>query len=202
MDPGMETASRTEGAIHSLEVIMAATFVAGANSRAIGWGRALIAGIVAMIVFIVIEMAFSWAMRGASPGQPLAVFGTVTLHVLMSPAAAGDGIRTMLVGAALLLALGALSGVVLAYIVDRIGVTGAAVAGAIFGLAMYVADLYGGARLFPVLLDLRDWMSALAYVIQGALTAALYKVMTREDVQATNEDDGHDLRDLRDVRLV
>jgi hypothetical protein len=202
MDPGMESASPSQGAIHSAEVIMAATFVAGANSRGIGWGRAILAGIVAMIVFIVIEMAFSWAMRGASPGQPLVVFGTVTLQVLMSPAHAGGGIRTMLMGAALLLVLGALSGVVLAYIVDRIGVTGAAVAGAIFGLAMYVADLYGGTRFFPVLLDLRDWMSALAYVIQGALTAALYKVMTREDVHAVSADEGHDLRDLRDVRLV
>jgi hypothetical protein len=53
----------------------------------------------------------------------------------------------MLVGAALLLVLGALSGIVLAYIVDRIGVASAAIAGAIFGLAMYVVDLYGVARL-------------------------------------------------------
>jgi hypothetical protein len=181
---------------------MAATFVARANSRTIDWGIAILAGVVAMVVFAVIEMAFSWAMRGASPWQPLVVFGTVTLHALMPSAHVGGGIRTMLVGAALLLALGALSGVILAYIVDRIGVAGAAVAGAIFGLAMYAVDLYGGARLLPALLDLRDWMSALAYVLQGALTAALYKVMARDEATAASADVGHDLRDLRDVRLV
>lgn len=181
---------------------MAATFVARANSQTIDWGIAILAGVVAMVVFAVIEMAFSWAMRGASPWQPLVVFGTVTLHALMPSAHVGGGIRTMLVGAALLLALGALSGVILAYIVDRIGVAGAAIAGAIFGLAMYAVDLYGVARLLPALLDLRDWMSALAYVLQGALTAALYKVLARKEAAPVANDTTHDLRDLRDVRLV
>jgi hypothetical protein len=181
---------------------MAATFVARANSQSIDWGMAILAGIVAMVVFTVIEMAFSWAMRGASPWQPLVVFGTVSLHAAMPSAHVGGGIRTMLVGAALLVALGALSGVILAYIVDRIGVLAAAIAGAVFGLAMYAVDLYGIARFFPALLDLRDWMSALAYVIQGALTAALYKVMMREEVPAADIDDERDLRRLRNVPLV
>ena len=181
---------------------MAATFVARANSQTIDWGIAILAGVVAMVVFAVIEMAFSWAMRGASPWQPLVVFGTVTLHALMPSAHVGGGIRTMLVGAALLLALGALSGVILAYIVDRIGVAGAAIAGAIFGLAMYAVDLYGVARLLPALLDLRDWMSALAYVLQGVLTAALYKVLARKEAAPIADGAAHDLRDLRNVRLV
>ena len=181
---------------------MAATFVARANSQTIDWGIAILAGVVAMVVFAVIEMAFSWAMRGASPWQPLVVFGTVTLHALMPSAHVGGGIRTMLVGAALLLALGALSGVILAYIVDRIGVASAAIAGAIFGLAMYAVDLYGVARLLPALLDLRDWMSALAYVLQGVLTAALYKVLARKEAAPLADGATHDLRDLRNVRLV
>jgi len=180
---------------------MASTFVARPNSQALDVGMAILAGIVAMAVFTVIEIAFSWAMRGASPWQPLVVFGTAALHALMPSAHVGGGIRTMLAGAALLIALGALSGVILAYIVDRIGVAGAAIAGAIFGLAMYAVDMYGVARLFPALLDLRDWMSALAYAIQGALAAALYKV-TREEAPAVDVDGGRDLRRLRNVPLV
>ena len=181
---------------------MAATFVARANSRSIDRGVAILAGIIAMVVFTVIEIAFSWAMRGASPLQPLVVFGTATLNALMPSAHAGGGIRTMLVGGALLLALGAMSGVIVAYIVDRIGVFGAAIAGAIFGLAMFAVDLHGIARVFPSLLDLRDWMSALAYAIQGALTAALYKVMAREEASPLADDTVHDLRNLRNVHLV
>lgn len=181
---------------------MASTFVASTNTRTIDWGMAMLAGVIAMIVFAVIEMAFSWAMRSASPLQPLVVFGTVTLHALMPSPSVGGGIRTAIVGAASLIALGALSGLILAYVVDRASMLTAAIAGAVFGLAMYAVDLYGIARFFPALLDLRDWMSALAYVIQGALTAALYKVMTRDDALPASTEDVHDLRDLRDVRLV
>jgi O-antigen/teichoic acid export membrane protein len=180
---------------------MASTFVARGNTPTIDWGMAILAGILAMIVFAIIEMAFSWAMRGTSPLRPLVIFGTVTLNALSPSTPVGGGIRTAAVGAVLLLALGALSGVILGYLVHRLGVVAAAIAGALFGLAMYAVDLYGVAQLFPSLVDLRDWMSALAYGIQGALTAGLYKVMTHEDVEPVREG-GHDLRDLRDVRLV
>lgn len=180
---------------------MATTFVAPANTRTVDWSFAILAGIIAMIVFAIIEMAFSWVMRGTSALSPLVVFGTVTLHAVMPSAHVGGGIRTMIVGAACLLALGSVSGIILAYLVDRIGVLAAAVVGLVFGLAMFAVDMYGVARIYPALLELRDWMSALAYVIQGALTAALYKVTTREEALPPSVQ-AHDLRDLRDVRLV
>ncbi len=178
------------------------TVVAGANSRAIGWGIAVLAGIAAMIVFAIIEMTFSWAMRGTSPWTPLGIFGTATLQAIVPSAAVGGGSRTAAVGAALLVAIGALSGVIVAIIVNRVGTATAAIIGAVFGIAMYAVDMYGVARIFPSLVGLRDWMSALAYVIQGALTAGLYKAMTRDVVEAVAEGTGHDLRDLRNVRLV
>lgn len=180
---------------------MASTFVARDN-RTIDWSIAIVAGIIAMIVFAAIEIAFSWAARDAGPLHPLVVFGTATLHALMPSATVGGGIRTAIAGAVLLLALGAVSGVILAYLVDRVGVPSAALIGAVFGLAMYAIDLYGVARAFPALIELRDWMSALAYVLQGALAAALYKVMTREEAQPAGAEVGRDLRDLHDVRLV
>lgn len=180
---------------------MTSTFVARDN-RTMDWSIAIVAGIIAMIVFAIIEMAFSWAMRGASPLHPLVVFGTVTLNALMPSVHASGGIRTMIVGACCLLALGAVSGIVLAYIVDRLGVLAAALTGAVFGLAMFAIDLYGVARMFATLLELRDWMSALAYALQGALAAALYKVMTREDPLPASTGDEHDLRNLRHARLV
>jgi hypothetical protein len=184
------------------EANMATTFIARDNTRRVDWGWAILAGIIAMVVFGVIEIAFSWAARAASPLSPLVAFGTATLHALMPSVTVGGGVRTTIVGAACLLALGALSGVILAYLVDRLGMLGAAILGAVFGLAMYAVDMYAVARVFPALAELRDWMSALAYVIQGALAAALYKVMTREEALPADAESTHDLRDLHDVRLV
>jgi hypothetical protein len=181
---------------------MPSALVAGRNTPKVDWALAFLAGIVAMIVFAIIEIAFSWAMRGASPMQPLVVYGTATLNAVMPTAHVGGGIKTAIAGAACLLVLGAVSGIILAYIVDRIGMVPAAIAGALFGLAMYAIDLYAIGRVLASLVDLRDWMSALAYVIQGALTAALYKVMTREEALPPGSAERHDLRDLHNVRLV
>lgn len=180
---------------------MASNFVAGADTRTVDWSIALVAGIVAMIVFAVIEIAFSWAVRGEAPIRPLVVYGAATLNAVTPSVHPGGGPKTAIVGAVCLLALGALSGIILAYIVDRIGIAAAAIAGAVFGLAMYAVDLYGMARVLTSLVALRDWMSALAYVIQGALAAALYKIMTRDE-PVTVDDGSHDLRNLRHAPLV
>ena len=168
----------------------------------VDWPKAVLAGIVAMIVFAVVEMAFSWALRGQSPWQPLAIFGSATIDALWPGRHAGGGPRTIAVGAALLLALGALSGVILASIVDRIGVVPAAIAGFVFGLAMFAVDLYALAGIFPELAALRDWMSGLAYAIQGALTAGLYKAVTRHERPVVRAAPGRDLRELRHAPLV
>ena len=181
---------------------MATTFVASANTRTIDWTYAILAGVVAMIVFAIVEIAFSWARRGGSPLAPLVVFGTATLNALMPSAHPGGGVKTALAGVACLLALGAVSGIVLGYLVERVGMVGAALVGLVFGLAMYALDMYAIARVLPALAELRDWMSALAYAIQGVLAAALYKVMAREDASAAPDANAHDLRDLRNVRLV
>jgi len=181
---------------------MATTFVPSANTRTIDWGSAIVAGIVAMIVFAIVEMAFSWASRGASPLSPLALFGTATLNALMPSVHPGGGIKTVIVGVACLLTLGAMSGIILGYLVDRLGMAGAALVGLVFGLAMFALDMYAIARALPVLGELRDWMSALAYAIQGVLAAALFKVMTREDATTLPDENAHDLRDLRNVLLV
>jgi hypothetical protein len=177
------------------------TFVARSNTSAIDWSMAVLAGIVAIVVFAALQIIFALGIRGTGPLHPLVTFGTAALSAIAPSVTPGGGPKTAAVGVALLLALGALSGIVLALVVHRVGVIVAGVVGAVFGIAMYAIDIYGFARLFPVLAELRDWTSALAYVVQGALTAGLYKTLTRDEALII-EDTGHDLRKLRDVRLV
>jgi hypothetical protein len=177
------------------------TFVARSNTSAIDWSMAVLGGIVAMVVFVALQIIFALTLRETGPLQPLVTFGTATLRAVAPSAAAGGGSKAAGVGVALLLALGALSGIVLALLVHRTGTIVAIVVGAVFGIVVYAIDMYGFARFFPVLVGLRDWPSALAYVVQGALAAGLYKAMTRNAVLII-EDSGHDLRKLRDVRLV
>jgi hypothetical protein len=177
------------------------TFVARGNTGAIEWSMAVLAGIVAMVVFAALQIIFALSIRQTGPLQPLVTFRTATLTAVAPSVTPNSGPKAAGVGVAVLLALGALSGVVLALIVHRTGAIAAILVGAVFGIAMYAIDMYGLAPFFPVLAGLRDWPSALAYVVQGVLAAVLYKAMTRNAVLII-EDTGHDLRKLRDVRLV
>src|SRR5689334_21875032 len=121
----MDRASRHASQTLFRETTMATRFVASANTRTVDWSYAMLSGVVALIVFAIVEIAFSWASRGTSPLAPLAVFGTATLNALMPSVHPGGGVKTAIVGVASLLVLGAISGIILGYLVDRLGMAGA-----------------------------------------------------------------------------
>jgi hypothetical protein len=170
------------------------------GTRPVQWGKGVLAGILSMLVFALVEMAFSWALRGRSPWHPLDIFGAITLGQNASGAVHTG--TTTLVGALALLALGVLAGVIVALLVHRSNPPLALALGALFGLAMYYVDLYGFARIFPSLAELRDWMSAVAYAVQGGLAAGLYKAMSRSMVDVVPEHAGRDMRRMREVQLL
>jgi hypothetical protein len=181
---------------------MAADVVVRGNSRSIDWGRAVVAGIVAMIVFAAIEMVYGALVRDLSPFRPLDVFGAVALGQFGPSADIGHTVATTVVGALVLLALGALSGVIIALLVQRLTPTLALLVGVLFGVAMYYVDMYGFAWIFAPLAQLRGLSSLGAYAIEGGLTAALYVAMTRATVEAEPQPAANDMRRLRDVPLA
>lgn len=168
----------------------------------IDWGKSVVAGVVSMAVFAAIMMAFAWAVRGASPWRPLDIFGAIVLGQAISDGAVAHTVATTLAGALLLLALGVLSGVIVALIVHRMHPAIALVAGAAFGLAIYYVDMHGFARIFEPLTMLRGWSTLVAYAIQGGLAAGLYGAMKRSLVETTPVYAGNDMRRLRDVSLT
>jgi hypothetical protein len=181
----------------------AANVVARSNRRTtIEWDRAILAGVIAMTVFAAIEMTFAWAVRGASPWRPLDIFGAIVLGQSASEPVVSHTGATALVGALVLLALGMLSGVIIALLVHRLHAALVLAVGALFGVAMYYVDMYGFARIFPSLALLRGWSSLFAYAVQGGLAAGLYRAMTRSIIEAAPERGVHDMRRMREVPLV
>ncbi len=185
---------------------MATHVVARGNTETIQWGAALSAGILAMLAFIALQTAFAWALKGESPWTPLHMIGATVLGpgALAAPNSADS--RFVAVAGSILLAIALFSGVILALIVRRLDVTSALVVGALFALAAYYVDVYGLTVRFPWFADWRDWTSVLAYVVQGALTAGLYKAATRSVRDAAHEPaverPARDLRQMRNVPLM
>jgi hypothetical protein len=177
---------------------MATDVVVRGNTRAIEWGPAIWSSIIAGVVFAVIEMALAWAVKGQSPWAPLHMIGAIGLGPdALTPSDTFD-VRIIGTAIAIHFALAILYGVILAFIVQRLGMTPAVVVGALYGLALYFINFYGFTRLFPWFADARDWVSILSHIVQSGLMAGLYKTMAHPAAAAPpGSDDVHDMRHLR-----
>lgn len=133
-------------------------------------GAGVAAGVVSTLVQVLLWVIFTdefpaVLFRDARLTAALALGG----RVLPPPATfdAGVWIAAMFIHFALSICYAAL----LAPLATRIGSAMALVAGAVFGAAIYVVNLYGFTEVFPWFTQARGWITVAAHVIFG-LTAA------------------------------
>ena len=81
----------------------------------------------------------------------------------------------MMVAMAIHFMLAIVLAVVLALFVNRLGLGMAALAGAVFGLAVYLINFYGLTAFFPWFEMARNWISIFAHMMFGAVAALSYK---------------------------
>lgn len=141
----------------------------------IHWGAAISAGIVGGLVFAVLEMVMVPLLLGLSPWTPLHMIGAIALGpgAMVSPDT--FDLRIVSVAVAVHMALAILYAIVLAFIVARLDIGAATIAGAVFGLVLYGINFYGFTQWFPWFADHRDWIAIFTHVVQGALWGWLYK---------------------------
>lgn len=71
-------------------------------------------------------------------------------------------------------------GLILAFLIYRLGLVRAIVLGSIYGLAVYVINMYGMTLLFPWFSAARDWITILTHAVFGFSVAAVYKGLVRK----------------------
>jgi hypothetical protein len=69
--------------------------------------------------------------------------------------------------------------ILLGALVSRMGAGAALVAGAVFGLALYLVNFYGFTAVFPWFAMARNWVSVFAHVVFGLVGAWAYKRWAR-----------------------
>ena len=102
--------------------------------------------------------------------MPLHMIGAIGLGPsAMSPP---DTFDLKIIGVAVVIhmALAVLYGIILAFIIMRMGMAPAVLAGAVFGLALYYINFYGFTKAFPWFADARDGISIFTHTNAGALT--------------------------------
>jgi hypothetical protein len=135
--------------------------------------RAIVAGLIGGLVFVMMEMVLVATVGGGSPWGPPRMMGAIVLgpDVLPPPATFDAGI--VAVAMMIHFALSALLGVVFALIAGRITLSrGALIAlGAAFGLGVYLVNFYGFTALFPWFEMARNWITLVSHIVFGAVLA-------------------------------
>ena len=144
----------------------------------IDWKAAVLAGLAAGAVFMMMEMALV-ALTEGSPWGPPRMIGAIALgrEVLPPPATFHAGAF----GAAMLIhfALSAVLGIVWGLLFGRLLGAIALAVGAVFGVVVYAIHFYGMTAVFPWFAMARNWITVLSHAVFGLVLAGSYLGLRR-----------------------
>lgn len=144
------------------------------------WRAAVWAGIIAGIVFMMAEMMMVWMFMGESPWGPPRMIAAMVLGKDVLPPPADFDMGIMMTAMMIHFPLSVIYGLVVGWIVHRLGSTSVLLIGAIFGLAIYFINFYLVApAVFPWFTMAQNWVSLVAHLIYGLVLGAAYAGLRR-----------------------
>lgn len=147
----------------------------------IDWKAAIWAGIIAGLVFLMVEMLLVWLVQGMSPWAPPRMMAAMVLGPGILPPPADFSLVATMTAMMIHFPLSIVYALVLGWAVHRLDMGMALLVGAAFGLiAVYAVNFYLIAPMaFPWFVEARNWISVLAHVIFGVVLAGAYVAMRK-----------------------
>lgn len=146
----------------------------------VDWRSAIIAGLIAGAVFLLVEMIGRAAVTGGSPWIAVRYIAAIVMgeDALPPPPTFDAGI--FLVALLVNFVLAVIFGLILATIIHEWELLVGIVVGALFGLALYAINYYTFTRFFPWFFPVRNWTDVLAHVLFGVVAGGVYELLERE----------------------
>ena len=143
--------------------------------------KALWAGMIAGLVFMMVEMIMVAMFQGMSPWAPPCMMAAMALGTSVLPPPADFSMKIMMIAMMIHLPLSMIYGLILGWAVHRLQMGAALLAGAAFGLiAVYFVNFYVVAPMaFPWFTEARNWISVISHVMFGVVLAGAYVAMRR-----------------------
>ena len=142
------------------------------------WKAGVLAGLIAGLVFVMLEMGMVWIFQGQSPWGPPHMIAAMALgkDVLPPPGAwAPFDVKIMMTAMLIHLPMSAVYGLIGAWLMHRFDWAGGLMIGAGLGLVIYVVNFYGIApAAFPWFEMGRNWIGAFSHVMFGAVLGVAY----------------------------
>src|SRR5688572_3747310 len=140
-------------------------------ARKIDWSAALLAGVIGGAAFVVVEFVLDLALLQGAFGRQIRMTAAIVLGEDVLPSEATFDLGMILAALAVHLALSAVYGVVLAWIILRLDFGAAELVGLAFGLVLYLVNFYGFSAFFPWFEEGRHWVALVTHLAYGGITA-------------------------------
>lgn len=153
---------------------------AHAHGHGFDWSAAIWAGVVAGIVFMLLEMIVNPLMGAApTPWAPVRMMGAVLLGkgALPPPPTFDLGIFMAAMGVHAFTSI--VSAIVIAFVIQRLSTGTAILVAALLGVALYLLVFYALTPVFPWFAMARGWMQIAFHLIFGALVGWWYKTRAK-----------------------
>jgi hypothetical protein len=144
------------------------------------WKAAVIAGLVAGAVFLLVLLIAYPLATGGTPWTIFRFIGAMVLgEAVLPPPTTFDG--GVVVTAVLIhFTLSILYTLILAFIVHRWGMLISILGGALFGLALYLINFFTFTMFFAWFYPARAWPFSLVHILFGAVAGGIYELLEKD----------------------
>ena len=156
----------------------------------INFAAAAKAGIIAAIVFMMLEMVLAATIGGGSPWAPPRMIAAIALGTGVLPPPASFDVTILLVAMVIHLVLSIVLAIVFALIADaaRWSLMTCAIAGLVFGIVLYLTNFYGMSAVFPWFAMARGMIAIFAHAMFGLVLGYAYRAMAPLLIETAVED--------------
>ena len=146
------------------------------------WIRAAAAGIAAGVVATVVQVILWWAFTDDLPWilyRDARLTAAIVMGPSVLPPPSTFDIKVMIVATGIHTGLSVAYSLILVFAIHRLPMREALLAGLVFGLILYVVNMYGVTVMFPWFSEVRDWITVAAHVVFGISVAAVYIILPK-----------------------
>lgn len=150
-------------------------------TRSLSWKAAIWAGLIAGIVFMMLEMVLVGTIGGQSPWGPPRMIAAMVMGESVLPPPATFDLGIMMVAMMIHLMMSIVLGAVLGWAIShwRMSLPTAIMAGIAFGLLVYFVDFYVMTAVFPWFAMARGGISIFAHAMFGLVLGWTYHAIAR-----------------------
>lgn len=154
--------------------------------RKLDFKAAILAGIVAGLVFMMLEMALVMMFKGQSQWGPPRMMAAIVMGPKVLPPPATFDMAIMMVAMMIHLMLSIVLGLMIGWAISnwRMDLLVSVVVGAVFGLLIYYVDFYLFTAMFPWFAMSRGAMTAFSHGMFGLVLGFIYRGLAKRDARA------------------